>query len=84
VRAKQIGLVDELGSLQDAIKFAAKSANLKTYNVSSYPSKVSKFEQIFSSETEEDFSTRLIKISLEKKISKFSSISQTLIPNLLW
>jgi len=67
VRAKQIGLVDELGSLQDAIKFAAKSANLKTYNVSSYPSKVSKFEQIFSSETEEDFSTRLIKNKLGKE-----------------
>ncbi len=67
VRAKQIGLVDELGSLQDAIKFAAKSANLKTYSVSSYPSKVSKFEQIFSSETEEDFSTRLIKNKLGKE-----------------
>ncbi|GGG55499.1 signal peptide peptidase SppA [Epilithonimonas arachidiradicis] len=67
VRAKEIGLVDELGSLQDAIKFAAKSANLKTYNVSSYPAKVSKFEQIFSSETEEDFSTRLIKSKLGKE-----------------
>lgn len=67
VRAKQIGLVDELGSLQDAIKFAAKSANLKSYNVSSYPAKVSKFEQIFSSETEEDFSTRLIKNKLGKE-----------------
>lgn len=67
VRAKEIGLVDELGSLQDAIKYAAKSANLKDYGVSTYPAKVSKFEQIFSSETEEDFSTRLIKNKIGKE-----------------
>jgi len=67
VRAKQIGLVDELGSLQDAIKYAAKSANLKDYRVSAYPAKVSKFEQIFSSETEEDFSTRMIKNKIGKE-----------------
>lgn len=66
-RAKQIGLVDELGSLQDAIKYAAKSANLKDYSVSAYPAKVSKFEQIFSSETEEDFSTRMIKNKIGKE-----------------
>jgi len=67
VRAKDIGLVDELGSLQDAIKYAAKSANLKDYSVSAYPAKVSKFEQIFSSETEEDFSTRMIKNKIGKE-----------------
>lgn len=67
VRAKQIGLVDELGTLQDAINYAAKSANLKDYGVSSYPAKVSKFEQIFSAETEEDFSTRLIKNKIGKE-----------------
>jgi len=67
VRAKEIGLVDELGSLQDAINFAAKSANLKTYGVATYPAKVSKFEQIFSAETEEDFSTRMIKNKIGKE-----------------
>ena len=67
VRAKEIGLVDELGSLQDAIKYAAKSANIKDYRVSAYPAKVSKFQQIFSSETEEDFSTRLIQRKLGKE-----------------
>ncbi|MDP9954370.1 protease-4 [Epilithonimonas hungarica] len=67
VRAKQIGLVDELGTLQDAINYAAKSAGLKDYGVSSYPAKVSKFEQIFSAETEEDFSTRLIKNKIGKE-----------------
>ena len=67
VRAKEIGLVDELGSLQDAINFAARSAHLKSYSVDTYPSKVSRFEQMFSSETEEDFSTRLIKSKIGKE-----------------
>ena len=66
-RAKQIGLVDELGTLQDAIKYAARSAKLKNYNVDTYPSKVSKFEKFFSSDTEEDFSARLIKSKIGKE-----------------
>lgn len=67
VRAKEIGLVDELGTLEDAINFAAKSANVKDYSVSSYPKKMSKFEQIFSAETDEDFSTRVIKNKIGKE-----------------
>jgi len=53
--------------LQDAINYAAKSANLKTYGIATYPAKVSKFEQIFSAETEEDFSTRMIKNKIGKE-----------------
>ena len=30
-KAKEIGLVDELGNLNDAIKFAAQKAKLKSY-----------------------------------------------------
>jgi protease-4 len=41
--AKKIGLVDELGGLDDAIKSAAKLANLSDYKVSYYP-KVKSFE----------------------------------------
>lgn len=65
-RAKQIGLVDELGSLEDAVKFAAQKANLKSYNVSSYPKKMSAFEQIFSDLNEDDISARVIKNKIGK------------------
>ena len=60
-RAKQIGLVDELGSLQDAIKFAAQKVSLKEYGVTSYPKKISQFDQIFKSLDEDEISARLIK-----------------------
>ena len=79
VRAKEIGLVDELGTLEDAINFAAKSANVKDYSVSSYPAKISKFEQIFSAETDEDFSTRVIKNKIGKE--NFKIFQQMTNPN---
>ena len=37
VRAKEIGLVDELGGLDDAIEAAAELANLEKYRTVSYP-----------------------------------------------
>jgi len=37
VDAKRIGLVDELGNLNDAINEAAKMANLKTYGIKKFP-----------------------------------------------
>ncbi|WP_373781433.1 signal peptide peptidase SppA [Kaistella sp.] len=60
-RAKQIGLVDELGTLQDAIAFAAQKAKLKDYGVTSFPKKMSQFDQIFKSLDEDEISARLIK-----------------------
>ena len=35
--ALEIGLVDELGNLEDAINIAAESAGIETYNISEYP-----------------------------------------------
>ncbi|MGK6344316.1 signal peptide peptidase SppA [Chryseobacterium sp. DT-3] len=66
VRAKEIGLVDELGTLNDAVKFAAQKAGLKSYHVSSYPKKMSPFEQIFKDLNEEDISARIIKNKIGK------------------
>ncbi len=60
-RAKQLGLVDELGTLNDAVAFAAKKANLKEYDVKSYPKKVTPFEQFFKDLEEDEISAKLIK-----------------------
>lgn len=59
-RAKMIGLVDEIGSLSDAVAFAAQKAKMKDYEVASYPKKLSKFEQLFKVDDEE-ISAKLIK-----------------------
>ncbi|SHL91817.1 signal peptide peptidase SppA [Chryseobacterium polytrichastri] len=66
-RAKQIGLVDELGTLNDAIKFAAQKAGLKSsYNVASFPKKMTAFEQIFNDLNEDEISAKIIKSKIGK------------------
>lgn len=65
-RAKQIGLVDELGSIEDAVKFAAQKAGLTSYSVNSYPKKMSTFEQLFQDFNEDAISTRIIKNKIGK------------------
>lgn len=59
--AKKIGLVDELGSLTDAVKYAAKQAKLDKYSISSYPAKSTPFEQFFKNMNEDEVSAKLIK-----------------------
>lgn len=66
VRAKEIGLVDELGTLNDAVKFAAQKAGVKSYYVEAYPKKMTPFEQIFKDLNEDDISARIIKNKIGK------------------
>lgn len=65
-RAKLIGLVDELGTLNDAVKFAAQKVGLKSYEVSSYPKRMTPFEQVFKGLKEDDISARVIKNKIGK------------------
>ena len=51
-QALQIGLVDKLGGLEDAIKSAAKKAKIKEYKLIAYPSLKDPFESILSSSTD--------------------------------
>ena len=75
-RAKQIGLVDELGSLNDAINFAAQKAKMTKYNVAAYPKKVSKFEQFFKDIEEEQISSRFIRNKIgEENFKIFQQIT---------
>ena len=46
VDAKRLGLVDELGNLEDAIEEAAKMADLKTYGIKKFPKYKSGFERL--------------------------------------
>lgn len=66
VRAKEIGLVDEIGSLHNAIEYASKRAKLKEYSVESFPKKINDFELYLSSMAETSISQKYI----EEKIGK--------------
>ncbi|MBT0552094.1 signal peptide peptidase SppA [Riemerella anatipestifer] len=60
-KAKELGLVDELGSLNDAINFAAKQSKVKNYNIISYPSEINPLEEFFKGMDEESISTYFMK-----------------------
>lgn len=47
-RAKEVGLVDRIGTMQDAMDCAARMARLKEYRVREYPEKKNIIEQIVS------------------------------------
>ncbi|HUH46202.1 MAG TPA: S49 family peptidase, partial [Arenibacter sp.] len=46
VDAKRLGLVDELGGLDDAVSEAAKIAGIERYNIKNFPKYKSGFEQL--------------------------------------
>ncbi len=54
-QAKGLGLVDELGNLQDAIKAAAKLAKTSEYNVASYPETKSWSDGLLGGDERDDF-----------------------------
>jgi protease-4 len=64
VRAKDLGLVDDLGTLQDAVKFAAMKAKVSDFNVSSYPKKLTPFEQLFKDMDKEQMTLKMLKSKL--------------------
>ncbi|MDQ3141890.1 MAG: signal peptide peptidase SppA [Bacteroidota bacterium] len=45
-KAKEIGLVNEIGELNDAIKCAARLASLDKYRISEYPTQLDPFQKI--------------------------------------
>ena len=59
-KALEIGLVDKLGNIDDAIKCAAGMARLKEYKLKEYPEKKSFFDKIFN-KYENEVKTRSIK-----------------------
>lgn len=65
-RAKEIGLVDQLGTMQDAVAYLEKKVNVNHKNVITYPAKKSAFEMIFENLEEEQMTEKL----LQRKIGK--------------
>ena len=49
--ALELGLVDVLGGLEDAIKIAAKMANLESYRIKSLPEKIDQMEELLNNFT---------------------------------
>ncbi len=73
--AKNIGLVDELGGLNEAITFAAKKAGLKDYSISELPKIKNPFE-IFLGKQQKDVEEQVMKQSLGETYVWFKQARQ--------
>ncbi len=73
-QAKQLGLVDELGGIDEAIEIAAELANLgKSFVVFEYPRLKSPFEELFNKQKEE-LAAKTLKEYLGESYELFSLI----------
>lgn len=63
-RAKEIGLVDALGGLNEAISYAAEKAQLKNYTITSYPGEISPIEAFFKDFSDDEVSAYFMKKKL--------------------
>ena len=73
--AKNIGLVDELGGLNDAILFAAKKAGLKEYGLTELPKIKNPFE-VFLGKQQKDVEEQVMKQSLGETYIWFKQARQ--------
>ncbi len=73
--ALEIGLVDELGGLNDAILLAAEAAGLDSYAIAEYPEKQDFISQILKAGSD-DMETRFLKSRLGDHYNIFKNISQ--------
>lgn len=75
VHAKKIGLVDQLGSLEDAIEVAKKKAKIDDYTVKSYPAKQSVFDQLMNQVKGNSYADAKLKESLGEFYGVFNSVT---------
>ncbi len=59
-RAQEIGLVDEIGNLQDAIEYAAEAAGIDDYITKELPKMMDPFEELIKSLTGETTAARVL------------------------
>lgn len=88
-RGMSVGLVDEIGTLSDAIKAAASMAKITTYRLKEYPEKKNILEQLFNN-YKRTVSVRLIESELGadqlrmmqqvKKVKAMVGVPQTALP----
>lgn len=74
--AKQIGLVDQLGGLDDAIAVAKKKAKVEEYTLMTYPGKSSVFENLLNETTGDSYADRKMQETFGEYYNIFSDLQK--------
>ena len=67
-KAKEIGLVDKIGGLNEAIAAAANKAGLKTYRTTDYPKQVDKWERLMEKFTKKPSDNNFVEMALRQNL----------------
>lgn len=73
-KAKELGLVDELGGLDRALEIAIAKANVEAYTVMSYPAKEAFFESLMNTQPDNYIKARMLKGTMGEILQKFSTL----------
>lgn len=83
VMAKSYGLVDELGTLKEAVAYAAKQAKLEDYNVVSYPAiEITIFKMLSDMQMNMGQTLSIAKLLMSGDVGQYTSVAQILMDNL--
>lgn len=74
VHAKKIGLVDQLGCLDDAIAVAKKKAKVNEYTVLSYPAKTGMFENLLNEASGDSYADKKMRETFGEYYDAFSNL----------
>ena len=74
IHAKQIGLVDQLGSLKDAIVVAQKKAKVSEYTIMTYPAKASMLDNLFKEVSGDSYADRKMRETFGEYYNIFSNM----------
>ena len=74
--AIKIGLVDELGGIEQAIAFAAEKAGLESYSIKEFPKQEDMFESLLKTEKQEYYTKTILKNKLGDKVHYLEALER--------
>ena len=74
--AIEIGLVDELGGIEEAIAYAASKAGLESYSIKEFPKQEDIFESLLKTDKQEYYAKTILKNKLGDKVKYFEALER--------
>ena len=74
--AIELGLVDELGGIEQAIAYAAEKAGLESYSIKEFPKQEDMFESLLKTEKQEYYTKTILKNKLGDKVQYLEALER--------
>ena len=74
--AIELGLVDELGGIEEAIAYAAEKAGLESYSIKEFPKQEDMFESLLKTDKQEYYTKTILKDKLGDKAQYLEALER--------